>query len=350
MCFGVLFSMASCLNNNSDGHEHDFSGVWNYDESNHWKSCGVDDCGRPSDVGTHSFAENIDDPENPVIKCTVCGYTKTVEDHPHTFSEGYSSSSEKHWHRCTKIGCAYKNDVVEHIYGNPDIAQSADRIFITDRCVDCGYSMVNVYDISSVIQDGDAWNLAFKTLDLSNYSAKATREKRDKTDYNENSVFIADDAAYYCDNGKLEYYTVNNDGIFTTYVRENYETDKTTPFRVLSNRTDQDYESAKIGTNMHVSFEDNFELFEYDLQKGEYVCQQEISAKIYNVDGTVSDEKIYCYDITVRIIDGKINYISMSYYFENEGRELYNRNLVYYNIGMTNVKIPADVIANAVSK
>ena len=292
----------------------------------------------------------MDDPENPAIKCTVCGYIKPVEDHVHIFSEGYLSNATKHWHRCTKIGCNHKNDSTEHIYVYEEARYGNNKIFFPERCVDCGYSKVTVIEESTVIKDEDAWNRAFKTLDLSNYSGKATTESKDKTEYNENSVAIAGDAAYYCDNGILEYYTVNEDGVFTTYVRENYGTDTSVLFKKLSNRTNQDYNSAKNGTYMHVSFEGNFNYFEYVPQKGEYVCNQEIGAKIYNADGTEKEDRIYCYDITVRIIAGKISYISMKYYFESEGRDAYARTLVYYNIGMTAVKVPADVVKNATSK
>ena len=344
MCLGTLSALTSCLEEDSGGHEHDFSGAWKSDENQHWKVCTDEDCNRASDVSSHSFAENMDDPENPAIKCTVCGYIKPVKDHEHEISEGYLSNASNHWHRCTEMGCNHKYDVIEHAYGNPDITQGNNRYFITERCVDCGHSKLKVYDISTTIKNDAEWNLAFATLELTNYSGKQTTESKDKKIYYENSVAIADDAAYYCDNGKLEYYTVNNDGVFTTYYRKDYE--EGAPYIKLSNRTDEDYENAKLGTYMRGDFVDNFALFEYDVQKGEYVCSQDIRAEIYE-NGELSDEKVFCYDITVRIIGGKVSYISMKYYFEDEGKDAYTRTLVYYNIGMTAVKVPASVIASA---
>ena len=138
-----------------------------------------------------------------------------------------------------------------------------------------------------------------------------------------------------------------SDGKFVTYRRMEYSYNLNTPFTKLTDETDYLYKGAKNNTFMHVSFEDNFELFSYDYEKGEYVCSEDISAITYKSDGTVDERKIYCYDITVRIVDGKINYISMNYYFEDEGRELYLRTLTYENIGMTVVKVPSEVVEGA---
>jgi len=339
---------SSCNEAVPSGHEHNFSGGWISDGSSHWKVCEGQDCQVRSGFSAHSFEENNDDPNNPVIICSTCGYIKKLEDHTHTYDRKFYSDSEHHWRRCTKMGCAEKKDIVAHVFGNPDVIQEPKRILKTDRCVDCGYSTVSVYDISSVIKDAGAWNVAFKTLDLSNYSARVIKRNSDNSVYNENSVAIADDGAYYCDSGKAEYYTVKNGKGFTTYQRSEYALNPTAPFVKLDNGSDSYYKTAMNNTYMHVSFENNFELFEYDLEKGEYVCNDDISATIYNADGTVSTRKIYCYDITVRMVDGKINYISMKYYFEEEGKDLYTRILTYYNIGMTNVKVPVEVVENSV--
>ena len=346
MCLGTLSALTSCLEEDSGGHEHDFSAAWISDENQHWKLCKGEDCNRTSDVSTHSFAENMDDPENPAIKCTVCGYIKAVDPHSHEFSEGYLSNATNHWHRCTEMGCNHKNDVIEHVYGNPEVKFANNRYFVTERCVDCGYSKVISDEISTTIQNEEEWRYAFNSLkleNLTNYSGKQTTESKDKKEYYENSVFIANDAAYYCDAGILEYYTVNNGGVFTTYYRggEKYKSDD--PFIMRSNQSNLNYEEAKKGTYMHGDFENNFELFEYDYQNGEYVCNQDIRAEIYE-KGKLSDKEVYCYDITVRIKNGEVNYISMKYYFKDQGKSAYTRTLVYYNIGMTSVKVPAEVI------
>ena len=348
-CLGTATVFSSCKEQASVGHEHKFSEEWSKDESDHWKVCGEDGCQVRSSVAAHSFKEDNTDPNSPIVKCEICGYVKSVEDHSHIYGDEYYSNGESHWHRCTKSGCAQKKEIIPHAYGNPSIIQEPNRIIKTDSCVDCGYRTVSVYDISSVIKDSEAWNIAFKTLDLSNYSAKVIKIKNDKTEYNENSVAVADDGAYYCDNGKLEYYTVKNNGVFTTYQRVDYAIDRTAPFVKLSSTSDASYKAAKNGTYMHVSFEDNFEIFEYDLERGEYVCNDDIAATIYNADGSVMEREIYCYGITVRMVDGKINYISMNYYFAEEGRELYTRTLTYYNIGMTNVTLPQEIVENAIT-
>jgi len=63
-------------------HEHDFTGAWQYDETNHWHEC---ECGETADLAAHTAAaavqENVvpattttDGSYDSVVYCSVCGY------------------------------------------------------------------------------------------------------------------------------------------------------------------------------------------------------------------------------------------------------------------------------------
>ena len=53
-------SLISCDNKNNTSqtpstHVHDYSDVWNHDETQHWHTCKDSSCGEKKDVGNHTF-------------------------------------------------------------------------------------------------------------------------------------------------------------------------------------------------------------------------------------------------------------------------------------------------------
>ena len=63
-------------------HFHDFNGIWQMDEEEHWKECS---CGEKGELGSHSFGKWADAPEAGNLEartCSLCGYRETREKKP----------------------------------------------------------------------------------------------------------------------------------------------------------------------------------------------------------------------------------------------------------------------------
>lgn len=67
-----------------DEHEHNWSSEWSYDEDNHWKECGDDDCTQITESAAHTYGEwtvtkEPTETENGSREraCSVCGYKQT---------------------------------------------------------------------------------------------------------------------------------------------------------------------------------------------------------------------------------------------------------------------------------
>ena len=63
-------------------HFHDFNGIWQMDEKEHWKECS---CGEKGEAGAHSFGKRADAPEAGNLEartCSLCGYRETREKKP----------------------------------------------------------------------------------------------------------------------------------------------------------------------------------------------------------------------------------------------------------------------------
>ena len=67
-----------------DEHEHNWSSEWSYDEDNHWKECGDDDCTQITESAAHTYGEwtvtkQPTETENGSREraCSVCGYKQT---------------------------------------------------------------------------------------------------------------------------------------------------------------------------------------------------------------------------------------------------------------------------------
>ncbi len=138
------------------GHEHDFTGDWQYDDENHWKECGDESCNETSQTGKHSggTATCVDkavcevcaveygnvDKENHTGETEVRNASEATEfepgytgdtyckacntlikkgeeipaNHTHTYSTGCSFNEEDHWFECE---CGDKKGVEAHSGG-----------------------------------------------------------------------------------------------------------------------------------------------------------------------------------------------------------------------------------------
>ena len=103
---------------------------WKSDNTDHWKECTVVGCGViiEDSKAAHTAGEwIIDTPATTTTsgtkhkKCTVCGYTMTIEtipatgggEHTHNYSSDWKSDSINHWKECS---CGDKADVAAHSF------------------------------------------------------------------------------------------------------------------------------------------------------------------------------------------------------------------------------------------
>ena len=106
-------------------HTHSYGSEWKNDAENHWHECS---CGDKKDTAAHTAGEwIIDTPATATTsgtkhkKCTVCGYTMTIEtipatgggEHTHNYSSDWKSDSINHWKECS---CGDKADVAAHSF------------------------------------------------------------------------------------------------------------------------------------------------------------------------------------------------------------------------------------------
>ena len=64
----------------SCSHEHSYSAGWSSDSDNHWHGCEVKNCDECTDKAAHTFGENTSQIHGTrKLKCTVCEYEKTEE-------------------------------------------------------------------------------------------------------------------------------------------------------------------------------------------------------------------------------------------------------------------------------
>lgn len=109
-------------------HEHDFSGEWEKDATNHWHECLGEDCDEVADSAAHTYgnwtvtttATEERDGERK-RECTVCGYeqTETISklQHTHKFADGWTKDETGHWHAATCEHTTEKDGFAAHAYG-----------------------------------------------------------------------------------------------------------------------------------------------------------------------------------------------------------------------------------------
>ena len=334
----ALTVLASC-----NDHEHKFATDKLVSDSDyHWHPCEAKDgCKEKGSKAEHTFEASVDKDGNAVNKCAVCGATNekvnTAPEHECAFADTYQYSENFHWYPCTQEGCYEMSGKAEHAYGNPEVTYGDGKIITKYTCVDCGCEKTTEEKVDTVVDSAVAWNEMFKNFKFTNFTMDVffTAENYSRN----NHCVVTENSAYYHIGGGREFYTVKNeDGTCTTYYR--YD-DK---FTRLDDTTDEYLVGAQTETVIQVSFEENFDKFTYDAASASYVCKEEITCQYYDFDGTLNEEPLKCYDSVVKIVDGKISYISAKYYIGDTKPESGESSFIYYNIGISAVTIPQDVI------
>ena len=336
-------------------HEHVFDdSTWQADDDYHWHACEQSLCTEQGDKEAHDFVLSEDGTK---LVCSVCDkqvVANTAGPHEHVPQTTLTNNNNFHWYACQTEGCTERLGVAEHYFSAPVIEQTSDLIRRTYTCEVCNYQKVETTTIDSIVKDEASWDQAFTNLELINFSMDV-RFYEDGQLENTNHCEITETSAYYnLGEGAFEFYTTQNadKSTYTTYVREIYNH---TPFMHLNDTSNRFLVGAQKETILKFSYETYYELFEYDEDLGAYVYDGEIQTFAYLPDGTPYDGEMYCYNNVVKVADGKITYIDCDYYFVDEWTESeeydktrYKQSFTYYNIGMTTVTVPLNVINNTI--
>ena len=135
-------------------HTHSYGSEWKNDADNHWHECS---CGDKKDTAAHTAGEwIIDTPATATTsgtkhkKCTVCGYTMTIEtipatggEHTHSYGSDWKNNATNHWHECS---CGDKADKAAHDFKwvVDKEATATQKGSKHEECRVCGYKKAAV--------------------------------------------------------------------------------------------------------------------------------------------------------------------------------------------------------------
>ena len=135
-------------------HTHSYGSEWKNDADNHWHECS---CGDKKDTAAHTAGEwIIDTPATATTsgtkhkKCTVCGYTMTIEtipatggEHTHSYGSDWKNDATNHWHECS---CGDKADKAAHDFKwvVDKEATATQKDSKHEECRVCGYKKAAV--------------------------------------------------------------------------------------------------------------------------------------------------------------------------------------------------------------
>lgn len=329
-------------------HEHVYDTTkFVSDEDFHWYACQEQACQARGAMDAHNFEKTAN---GLSLVCTICGKTveaNTAGDHEHVAKSEWTQGSNYHWHACETAGCTERLDQEEHYFGDPKISQSANLIRRTYTCETCAYEKIEETEIDSVIDGEASWDQAFSNLELVNFSMFVYFYEAGEVAHT-NHCRVTETSAYYHIQDYTEFYTTQNDDqtTYTTYYREHKES----PFYLLDDTSNSYLVAAQTETIIKISYENYFDLFEYNEALGSYVYDGTVETIAYYPDGTPYPRQMYCYNNVIKVADGKISYIECDYYFEGDWE--YNQDgnkasFIYYDIGMTTVTVPLEVKKNA---
>ena len=131
-------------------HEHTYNKEWSSDDYIHWHgtSCGhdlkMDIAIHIWDAGTVVTPATENNTGEKLYKCVVCEHEKTETipkvEHIHTFSEGWTSDADLHWHAAS-CGHDVKSDIAVHAWNSGTIITSPGEYTEGEmlyKCILCG--------------------------------------------------------------------------------------------------------------------------------------------------------------------------------------------------------------------
>lgn len=343
MLLAATLLLASC-----DNHEHTFSEEWKSDADFHWHLCTVsDECSEKKDSAAHEFDVVVNEEGALINVCGICGYenekVSTAPAHEHAFSDVYSHSENYHWHECTVDGCFEADSSDEHQYGNPEMTYEEQTLIIKQTCVDCGYVKTETRTVESAVDDAVEWDNIFESFKLTNFSMYVFFGDKENPTHTNHCV-VTEQGVFYSipDRYGMEFYVAKDeDGTFEGYIKDG---DEQTFYIMPEEMCEEYFLKATRETVIQVTFAEHFDKFEYNQETGTYFAEEAIEATYYSFSGEPAGT-LYCYNSEVKVADGKIISIACDYNFNQESTE--KNAFIYFNIGMSEVKIPQSVIDGA---
>ncbi len=106
--------------------QHDYSGSWQSDSTNHWHVCS--NCTSTADNAAHSGGIATCTEQ---AKCSTCGTAYGEKGSTHNYSDSYSYDSTTHYYACLNPGCDSKTNISGHTGGTANCTNLA-------QCQICG--------------------------------------------------------------------------------------------------------------------------------------------------------------------------------------------------------------------
>ncbi|MBQ9081464.1 MAG: hypothetical protein IJY26_02370 [Clostridia bacterium] len=353
-------SMAFFLTSCEEPHDHVFKAEWATNETHHWHVCETENCTETSEKAEHIYTETTDADGNSVKICEVCSDTVILAPaHEHTFKTEWASNEDSHWQACETEGCVEKNGQSDHNFMQ-ETTHGADYIETVYTCDVCAYTYTDRMTVETVVPDEKTWIDAFNELDYTNYTVHA--KFGEEGSMFDNKVEISETAAHYLIGGYFsdspvgadeyyvleEYYTIQQtDGSYNTYARySNAE-----KFTLLNDHSDMAYVQARMESLIALKYNEHYEDFVYNEEKGTYFCSTVIETEYYpDPESPEYHRNIHCTNVEIKVADGAIIYVASDYVFGFDGEptaEDFDSKLLYDNIGLTVVTLPSGVAENA---
>jgi formylglycine-generating enzyme required for sulfatase activity len=145
LAFGMMF--VGCPMESK--HEHDFSGAWEKDDTEHWKECADDGEKAQTELHTYGEWEIVEEATEDVAgsqrrECTECEYVDTAPipqlEHTHDFSGAWEKDDTEHWKECAADG--EKAQIIAHTYGEWETVTEATFETVGSKrraCTECEY-------------------------------------------------------------------------------------------------------------------------------------------------------------------------------------------------------------------
>ena len=224
----------------------------------------------------------------------------------------------------------------DHDYGNPEVSYTDGLLVLVYTCVDCGHIKRIEQVVDSQINNAVEWNQLFENFTLNNFSLKIYGGGRENP-YQINESIVTEDAVYMHMPGGDENYAVKVDDYYIVYT---FDYDNNSFSTVTGDVAKNYFVGMKNESILQISFSNNFDKFTYNPATATYYCAETIPATYFDENGEVAGT-LYCFNNEIKVVDGKISYISCDYEINLE-EEFYS--FIYYNIGLSEVVVPQSVI------
>ena len=245
-----------------------------------------------------------------------------------------------------------------HQFGNPEVTYTDNTVTFVYICVNCGAKKTETQTVDTTVDNAVSWDQTFQNFKLTNFTMKVYIGGRTNPEQ-VNHCIVTDDAVYYHLARAVEYYAIKKaDSSYILYYSEydyipnsDNHYSKQPFYYVTGDFAEECLEGAKIETVLQISFAENFNKFTYDSATATYRASELIAAKYYSQTG-IEIGTIYCYNNEVKIVNGMISSISCDYLFPEGDEaptipETPEYSLDYYNIGVSQVSVPEEIVNNA---